>query len=79
MAKYTRHYARRAGEWSRWVSPVQGHDEPAEEPFKLSCCDCGLVHDIDFRVTGAGKVLFRFARNHRSTGQVRRHMRRERA
>ena len=74
MARYKRHVAARAGQFSEWISPVQGREGPPEAFFKMSCCDCGLVHDIDFRVSGASKVLFRIARNHRSTGQVRRHM-----
>lgn len=33
--------------YSEWLSPVMGG-------YKLACCDCGLVHDIDFQVV---KVL----------------------
>jgi hypothetical protein len=29
--------------WSREVAP-------AMEGYKLACCDCGLVHDMDFKV-----------------------------
>lgn len=29
--------------WSREVAPVM-------EGYKLACCDCGLVHDMDFKV-----------------------------
>lgn len=29
--------------WSRWVKPVQ-------EGYKMACCDCGLVHTMDFRI-----------------------------
>ncbi len=28
--------------WSRWSQPVM-------DGYKLACCDCGLVHDVDFR------------------------------
>ena len=40
----------------------------------MACCDCGLVHDMDFRIVGdkAKRIEFRVARNNRSTGQVRR-------
>ncbi len=54
------------GRWSRWVQPVR-------RGYKMACCDCGLVHDMDFRIEG-NRVQFRVARNNRSTGQVRRHM-----
>lgn len=54
--------------WSRWVLPIM-------EGYKISCCDCGLVHDMEFRVTGEyDRVEFRLRRNNRSTGQVRRYM-----
>lgn len=57
--------------------------------YKLACCDCGLVHDMEFKVIKATKsakngtftysdvkgfrVMFRAKRNSRSTGQLRRH------
>lgn len=57
-----------AGEdgWTEWVRPIY---EP--EPFRLACCDCGLVHDVEFRIF-EGKPEFRMRRNNRSTGQMRR-------
>jgi len=33
--------------WTRWISPRPGI-------YRMACCDCGLVHDIDFR---AAKVV----------------------
>lgn len=47
-----------------WVQPVR-------RGYKLACCDCGLVHDVDFRVR-RGKVQFRAFRNMRSTAGRRR-------
>jgi len=47
-----------------WITPVYKN-------FKIICCDCGLVHDVDFRVR-AGKVQFRVKRNNHSTANVRR-------
>lgn len=29
--------------YTRWIHPVM-------DGYKLSCCDCGLVHDMQFRV-----------------------------
>ena len=65
MAKFLVEQAGDDG-WSRWVTPLM-------EGYKLCCCDCGLVHTMDFRVTD-GEVEFRVRRNNRSTAQVRRHM-----
>lgn len=65
MARYRQETAVN-GRWSRWVQPVR-------RGYKMACCDCGLVHDVDFRVK-ARRVQFRVARNNRATGQVRRHM-----
>lgn len=32
-----------AGEdgWSDWIHPLPG--------YRMGCCDCGLVHDMEFR------------------------------
>ena len=38
----------------------------------LACCDCGLVHDVEFRIKD-GKFQWRFTRNNRATGQIRRY------
>ena len=55
---------------NQWVQPVRRN-------YGMQCCDCGLVHRIDFRVKN-GKIQLRARRDNRSTGQIRRHMRRER-
>jgi hypothetical protein len=47
------------------------------EDHLLACCDCGLVHNVEFRVHG-GKTQWKVERNDPSTGQVRRHMKRRR-
>ena len=49
----------------KWIQPV-------DKGYKLCCCDCGLVHSIDFRIKD-GRVQFRVFRAPRSTGQVRRY------
>lgn len=51
----------KAGEWVR----------PTRRGYKLACCDCGLVHKMDFRVVG-GRAQFRVFRDNRATGQIRR-------
>ena len=52
-----------AGEWI----------QPIKRGYKPRCCDCGLVHKVDFRIHN-GRIQFRAFRDNRSTGQVRRHM-----
>jgi hypothetical protein len=47
-----------------WVHPIKR--------YKLCCCDCGLVHNVDFRIKNRS-VQFRVFRNNRSTAQIRRH------
>ncbi len=51
--------------------------QPAPKGYRMACCDCGLVHSLDFRVIKyAGgkrtKVQFRARRNNRSTAMMRR-------
>ena len=46
--------------------------EPIETGYKMACCDCGLVHLVNFRIVD-GKVQFQVFRDNRSTGQTRRH------
>lgn len=63
------YYKPSAGEWI----------QPVPRGYRMSCCDCGLVHRIDFRVIKwAGgkrtKAQFRVFRDNRSTAMVRRHM-----
>lgn len=52
--------------WSRWVTPMMSG-------YRMSCCDCGLVHVWQFRVCGRD-VQFRVSLNKRATGQIRRGM-----
>ena len=63
-----RHYEEpKAGEWV----------QPVPRGYKLRCCDCGLVHTIDFRVVKWAegkrtKVQFRAYRDQRATAAIRR-------
>ena len=55
-----------------WVQPVRRR-------YKLACCDCGLVHAMNFRIVpndcGPGKkIQFSAERDNRATGQIRRWM-----
>lgn len=50
---------------NEWVTPVR-------KGYKMACCDCGLVHELDFRIV-KNRIQFRARRHNRSTGQLRRH------
>lgn len=55
--------------------PHVGSDEwvyPVMEGYRMMCCDCGLVHELDFEVVDAEYVRFRARRNNRSTANARR-------
>lgn len=58
---------------SRWRTPVR-------KGYKLGCCDCGLIHRIDFRLVGPRhfrQIQLRYFRDERATGQRRRYLRRK--
>lgn len=50
--------------------------QPVTKGYKFCCCDCGLVHKLDFRIKD-GKIQMRGDRDERATGQVRRWMKLE--
>lgn len=50
--------------WSEWVHPLPG--------YKMSCCECGLVHNMQFKIVEKGRIIFRAQRNSRATAAVRR-------
>jgi len=35
--------------WSKWISPVMNG-------YRMGCCDCGLVHTVDFEVVRFSKT-----------------------
>ena len=46
-----------------WVQPVR-------KGYKMACCDCGLVHTINFRIR-KGRVQLQAFRNNRATSRRR--------
>lgn len=40
--EFVQYHSGRGG-WSPWVSPIM-------KGYKMQCCDCGLIHEIDFKV-----------------------------
>jgi hypothetical protein len=59
-----------AGEW---VQPVR-------RGYRMACCDCGLVHALNFRLVrygnGKHKIRFQAFRDERATAAMRRMSRR---
>lgn len=49
------------GEWTR----------PRMNNFREQCCDCGLIHRLDFRIVD-GRIEFRTRRDDRATAAARR-------
>lgn len=64
MAKYPRMIEGEDG-WCEWQHP--------EEDYKMACCDCGLIHNMQFQLSADNKLLFRASRNNRATAAMRRH------
>ena len=51
----------RAGEW----------EEPVMQGYKFECCECHLVHRMDFRIH-KGQIQFRVFNDRRATSAARR-------
>ncbi len=66
MARFRREIANEDG-WSDWIRPLPN--------YRMACCDCSLVHTMDFDTDVDGHVIFRAKRNERSTAQMRRYER----
>ncbi len=49
---------------NEWVQPRMRH-------HRMKCCDCGLVHEMDFRIH-RGRIQFRAKRHARATASARR-------
>jgi hypothetical protein len=53
----------------------EGFEVPLRRPYRLACCDCGLVHDVVW-VYARGKLAMAAKRNARATAARRRKNRR---
>ena len=69
MVRYIKHADSEAG-WTEWFKPRQS---PEIGHYRMGCCDCGLVHELDFKVSDNGAVWLRARRNERATAAKRRH------
>lgn len=45
--------------------------QPRKKGYKMMCCDCGLVHVLNFRIVG-NKIKFQAFRDVRKTAASRR-------
>ena len=45
--------------------------QPKRKGYRLACCDCGLIHRMEFRLF-RGRVQFRAWRHNRATATYRR-------
>jgi hypothetical protein len=48
-------------------------EKPIRKNYKLACCDCGLVHNVDFKIEKKA-IMLRMRRNNRATAAIRRGM-----
>jgi hypothetical protein len=60
-----KYYQQTDGEWVR----------PTRKGYRIVCCDCGLVHRLNFRLRSR-HIEFQAFRDNRATGQIRRHKKR---
>jgi hypothetical protein len=58
-----RYHQLQDGEWMR----------PTRRGFRDACCDCGLVHRMEFRIV-EGTIEFRSTRDNKATAAMRRRM-----
>lgn len=74
MTKYVNITQDTPRHWSKWVTP-------RTRGYKLACCDCGLVHDMEHKVLlkggeqldrRKGQIKFRVRRNIKATAAMRR-------
>lgn len=51
-----------------WVQPIS-------RGYRMACCDCGLIHQMNFRIVRYGKrqsIQFQAERHNRATATYRR-------
>lgn len=62
--------------WSDWIQPATPEHEG--QAHRMSCCDCGLVHEVEVRVY-EDRIQWRMRRHNRATAAIRAHDRRRAA
>lgn len=61
--KYPKHYAPDSNEWV-----------PHKAKMEWQCCDCGLVHNVWFRLGKYGQLEVKMTRNFKETKKVRKNV-----
>ena len=61
MVRRIAYHVIKYGEWTR----------PRLRNFREQCCDCGLIHRLDFKIVD-GRIEFRTRRDDRATAAARR-------
>jgi len=60
----------------KYDEPEEGEwINPQKRGYKIACCDCGLVHKVNFKHVKWGrgrKIMIQVFRDNRATGQMRR-------
>jgi hypothetical protein len=57
---------------SAFYQVTDGEWVPVDRKGNLDqCCDCGLVHKINYRITAKNKIEFQVFRNERATAAAR--------
>jgi len=52
MPRHARHKVDPVTGWTDWISPIH-------KRYQVSCCDCGLVHRLNFRLVPYGKGKYK--------------------
>lgn len=60
--RYAKHDIDEDG-WTGWIKPAEG--------YRIRCCNCRLVHDVQFRIVNGG-VRWRVRQHKRATAASRR-------
>ena len=73
MARYRQLIENENG-WTKWIAPLHGGH--GRRNYHLACCDCGLVHKVQFRIIKsssgrASQVHFRMSRQAKATAAMR--------
>ena len=67
MTKKPAYYQVSHGEWI--IVPKRG--------YKEQCCDCGLIHQLNFKIDDKGRIHIQTFRDGRATGGARTRFREE--
>ena len=46
--------------WSEWIHPVSNPE--LDRAYLLQCCDCSLIHEIEFQLNCDNELIFRARR-----------------